>query len=155
MTGSGMEARMAEFGVRKSFGAWRGAIVRQIVGENLLLTLIGGAVGLLLSYLLLTLIGGAVGLLLSYLLLYLLQDELYDLLPLNSMVEFGYLEFIPAPAFTFRSFFKVSLYLLLLALVLVVNLLSALVPASKVIRRPITESLNSRIVELSKIIRYA
>lgn len=128
MTGSGMEARMAEFGVRKSFGAWRGAIVRQIVGENLLLTLIGGAVGLLLSYLL----------------LYLLQDELYDLLPLNSMVEFGYFEFIPAPAFTFRSFFKVSLYLLLLALVLVVNLLSALVPASKVIRRPITESLNSQ-----------
>ena len=128
MTGSGMEARMAEFGVRKSFGAWRGAIVRQIVGENLLLTLIGGSVGLLLSYLF----------------LYLLQNQLYDLLPLNSMVEFGYLEFSPAPAFVFRNFFKISLYLILLLLVLAVNLLSALVPASKVIRRPITESLNSQ-----------
>ena len=83
-------------------------------------------------------------LLLSYLFLYLLQDQLYDLLPLNSMVEFGYLEFSPAPAFVFRNFFKISLYLILLLLVLAVNLLSALVPASKVIRRPITESLNSQ-----------
>ena len=126
MTGSGMEARMAEFGVRKSFGAWRGAIVRQVTAENLLLTLIGGVLGLLLSYLL----------------LYLLQDQLYDLLPLNGVVDIrGIAE---APAFAFRDFFRLRLYLLLFVLVAALNLLSAMAPALKVLRRPITESLNSQ-----------
>lgn len=126
MTGSGMEARMAEFGVRKSFGAWRGAIVRQVTAENLLLTLIGGVLGLLLSYLL----------------LYLLQDQLYDLLPLNGVADIrGIAE---APAFAFRDFFRLRLYLLLFVLVAALNLLSAMAPALKVLHRPITESLNSQ-----------
>ena len=126
MTGSGMEARMAEFGVRKSFGAWRGAIVRQVTTENLLLTLIGGVLGLLLSYLL----------------LYLLQDQLYDLLPLNGVADIrGIAE---APAFAFRDFFRLRLYLLLFVLVAALNLLSAMAPALKVLHRPITESLNSQ-----------
>lgn len=126
MTGSGMESRMAEFGVRKSYGACPRAIVRQIVGENLLQALIGGAVGLLLSYLL----------------LYLLQNQLYDLLPLNSLTE--YMDFSGEHAFTFRSFFHVELYLLLLAFVLVIDLLSAIAPVSMVLRRPIVESLNAK-----------
>lgn len=126
MTGSGMEARMAEFGVRKSFGAWRGAIVRQVTAENLLLTLIGGVLGLLLSYLL----------------LFLLQDQLYDLLPLNGVADIrGIAE---APAFAFRDFFRLRLYLLLFVLVAALNLLSAMAPALKVLHRPITESLNSQ-----------
>lgn len=126
MTGSGMEARMAEFGVRKSFGAWRGAIVRQVTAENLLLTMIGGVLGLLLSYLL----------------LYLLQDQLYDLLPLNGVADIrGIAE---APAFAFRDFFRLRLYLLLFVLVAALNLLSAMAPALKVLHRPITESLNSQ-----------
>ena len=126
MTGSGMEARMAEFGVRKSFGAWRGAIVCQVTAENLLLTLIGGVLGLLLSYLL----------------LYLLQDQLYDLLPLNGVADIrGIAE---APAFAFRDFFRLRLYLLLFVLVAALNLLSAMAPALKVLHRPITESLNSQ-----------
>ena len=53
MVGSRMEARMGEFGVRKSFGAWRGDVLQQITGENLLLTLLGGVLGLVLSYVLL------------------------------------------------------------------------------------------------------
>ena len=117
---------MAEFGVRKSFGAWRGAIVRQVTAENLLLTLIGGVLGLLLSYLL----------------LYLLQDQLYDLLPLNGVADIrGIAE---APAFAFRDFFRLRLYLLLFVLVAALNLLSAMAPALKVLHRPITESLNSQ-----------
>ena len=38
-------------GVRKAFGATRGVLIRQILNENLVLTLIGGAVGLVFSYL--------------------------------------------------------------------------------------------------------
>ena len=41
---------MAEIGVRKAFGATSGELVRQIFFENLLLTLLAGILGLLLSY---------------------------------------------------------------------------------------------------------
>lgn len=50
MTLSQMQKRMAEIGVRKAFGAPRSALLLQILTENMLLTLLGGAAGLLLSY---------------------------------------------------------------------------------------------------------
>ena len=46
--------RAAEIGVRKAFGAPSRELVRQFVVENLVLTLVGGAVGLALAYGLLT-----------------------------------------------------------------------------------------------------
>ncbi|MDE6348331.1 MAG: ABC transporter permease, partial [Bacteroides sp.] len=51
LSGSRMQQRMAELGVRKAFGATKGVLVRQILNENLFLTLLGGVAGLLLSYL--------------------------------------------------------------------------------------------------------
>lgn len=41
--------RISEIGVRRAFGAKRANIVSQLLGENLLVTLIGGAIGLILS----------------------------------------------------------------------------------------------------------
>ena len=41
--------RSSEIGVRKSFGASRPALIRQFVAENVILTLIGGAIGFLLT----------------------------------------------------------------------------------------------------------
>ena len=52
---SSIEKRKEEVGVRKAFGARPITIFRQILYENLLTTLIGGIVGLLLSFLLLKL----------------------------------------------------------------------------------------------------
>ena len=46
-----MQQRISELGVRKAFGATRGVLIRQILNENLVLTLIGGVVGLVFSYL--------------------------------------------------------------------------------------------------------
>ena len=46
-----VQQRISELGVRKAFGATRGVLIRQILNENLVLTLIGGAVGLVFSYL--------------------------------------------------------------------------------------------------------
>lgn len=128
MVGSRMETRMGEFGVRKSFGAWRGAIVRQIVGENLLLTLSGGIVGLLLSSMLLMIF----------------PEQFSQMIPTTALaVDFSMFD-IDAEVLSFRDLFKVKIYLVLLAIVLALNTISALIPAMKVIRRPITDSLNSK-----------
>lgn len=50
MTLSRMRKRFPELGVRRSFGASRGALLNQILLESMILTLIGGLVGLILSY---------------------------------------------------------------------------------------------------------
>lgn len=53
MTDSQMDNRMSEFGIRRTFGAYRQGIVRQLIFENFLFTAIGAVFGLLLSYILL------------------------------------------------------------------------------------------------------
>ena len=50
MIASRMENRLAEMGVRKSFGAGRRALLSQVMWENLLLTLAGGILGLVLAW---------------------------------------------------------------------------------------------------------
>lgn len=50
LSNSRMQQRMGELGVRKAFGATQVILIRQILNENLVLTLIGGLVGLVLSY---------------------------------------------------------------------------------------------------------
>lgn len=52
MIDSQMDNRISEFGIRRAFGAHRQGIVRQLIFENFLLTAIGAAFGLLLSYIL-------------------------------------------------------------------------------------------------------
>lgn len=52
MVSSRMEKRLAEIGVRKAFGASYKTLIKQILTENLLLTCLGGVVGLIISYIL-------------------------------------------------------------------------------------------------------
>ncbi|MDR1406930.1 MAG: ABC transporter permease [Tannerella sp.] len=52
MTDSRMERRTGEMAVRRAFGARRRTLMTQIIAENLLFTLLGGAVGLIASCLL-------------------------------------------------------------------------------------------------------
>ena len=51
LSNSRMQQRITELGVRKAFGGTKSVLVRQILNENLMLTLLGGVVGLLFSYL--------------------------------------------------------------------------------------------------------
>lgn len=43
--------RVSEIGVRRAYGAKRRDIIRQLIGENLVVTVVGGVIGLGLSYL--------------------------------------------------------------------------------------------------------
>ena len=108
-------------------GAWRGDVLQQITGENLLLTLLGGVLGLVLSYVLLGVF----------------SEQFNGMVPGEAMAMAFTMEKVEAAVFSVRDFFKLKLYVLLLAIVLVLNIVSALIPAFKVIRRPITDSLNS------------
>lgn len=47
---SKMRRRMEEIGIRRAFGSTRSELFRQILTEHFILTLIGGVVGLILSY---------------------------------------------------------------------------------------------------------
>lgn len=49
VTQSAVQKRRSEMGVRKAFGATFGMLVRQVLYENCVITLLGGAVGLVLS----------------------------------------------------------------------------------------------------------
>lgn len=53
VTQSAMQKRRSELGLRKAFGATRGVLIRQLLCENCLITLLGGVIGLGLSLLLL------------------------------------------------------------------------------------------------------
>jgi putative ABC transport system permease protein len=51
--------RASEIGVRKAFGATRRTLVGQFVVENVVLTLVGGVIGLVLAYVVLSAISGS------------------------------------------------------------------------------------------------
>ena len=124
MIGSRMESRLAEMGVRKSFGAGRGALLRQVMWENLLLTLLGGALGLMLAW-----------------------------LSLYAAREWGFTMFdrwssvIPDGVdvkVSGEMLFAPLVFAAALLLCVVLNMLSALVPAWHSLRHPIVNSLNEK-----------
>lgn len=124
MIASRMEGRLAEMGIRKSFGAGRRILLSQVMWENLLLTLLGGVVGLFIAWLM----------------LYVCRDWVFSILdswstPIPEGVEVyvsGEMLFAPA------------VFLAALLLCVTLNLLSALLPAWFSLRKPITYSLNEK-----------
>lgn len=58
MTRSRLRTRISEIGVRRAFGAKKRSIISQIFTENLILTFIGGSIGLCLSLIFLAFLSG-------------------------------------------------------------------------------------------------
>lgn len=104
---------MGELGVRRAFGATQGKILWQVLSENLVLTLLGGVLGLAMSY-------GAMLLLKDWLLV-------------TALGQTG------LSAGMFNGFVFVAAFLFCLLL----NLLSAGLPAWRMSRLNITDSLNA------------
>ena len=124
MISSRMESRLAEMGVRKSFGAGRGKLLGQVMWENLLLTLLGGLLGLIVAWLF----------------IYVGREWVFTLLD-------DYPEAIPQGANAYVSgemLFAPAVFACALLLCVVLNLLSALVPAWLSLRKPIVNSLYER-----------
>ncbi|PVZ09872.1 ABC transporter permease [Porphyromonas loveana] len=115
MTLSRMRRRLAELGVRRSFGAVRSDIIRQVIAENMLLSLLGGVLGLGLSYLVMAVFPSW-------------------LLPAGSwnMIQ-GDIN---------GAMFNPIIFLIALFFCVLINLLSAFVPAWRISKTPIVESLS-------------
>ena len=118
-----MEARRAEMGIRKTFGAKRRWLLHEVIGENLVLTLIGGAVGWVLSWLFISLMRHT--------------RELQTLFVIEDAKSY---DFSLDPT----MFFTPTLFLVAFLCCAVLNLMAALIPAWRSLRKPIVESLNQK-----------
>lgn len=118
MTFSRMRKRLPEIGVRKAFGATTISLLLQILYENLILTIMGGILGLVISYLSVTLMSD-----------WLLSTEASNLRDGVASIS---AEMIVNP--------MVFIYAFLFCLVL--NLLSAGIPAWRTSRENIVYALN-------------
>ena len=119
-----MEERQQELGVSKAFGASRSYLLRQVVGENLLMTLGGGLVGLLLSWLL----------------LWLGHDWVIALFDTYGLMRADTQAMLVTPDMLFSP----VIFLIALLVCVVLNLASALIPAWRSLRVPIVQALNEK-----------
>lgn len=122
MISSRMDERMSELGVRKAYGATNAGLIAQVLTENLLLTLVGGVLGLALAYLL-ALTGG---------------DWMYHLFD-NFVMPGGV-----NPSFTVEMLFNPTLFLIVFGLCVLLNVISALVPTVLALRHSIIYSIQMK-----------
>lgn len=117
-THSRMRRRMEEIGVRKVFGATRMDIIKQILLENLIMTLLGGFFGLVIAYLGVTIISdmvaGAVVVLTAV-----GGDAMLDM----------------------RNMISIDVFVLAFVFCLILNLVSALVPALLTSKQSVVKAL--------------
>ncbi|MBQ6049357.1 MAG: ABC transporter permease [Bacteroidaceae bacterium] len=119
MVASRMERRLSEMAIRKAFGAKRRILLRQVVTENLMLTLIGGFVGLCLAWTA----------------LYGWRDWLFYTFSSN-LDLYGVV-----PILKGEMFFGPAIFLIALLICTLLNVLAATLPAWLSLRKPIVESM--------------
>ena len=127
---SRMENRMVEFGVSKAYGATNKRIAGQILCENMILTLIGGTLGLLLSIVIVNCTEEWI-------------VHLYDTSELISN-DMYYRKMMGTPQLPVKSLFNVPLFISTLLLCMVINIVSAFIPLAAALRHSIVYSLNKR-----------
>ena len=119
-----MSMRSLELGVRKSFGATRGKLLRQVMWENLFLTLMGGVVGFILSWVF----------------IYCCKDWLFMVI----RPELGEMSETSNVKLTIEMIFSPIVFLFSFLACVVLNVMSAYIPARNALRHPIVESLNAK-----------
>ena len=120
MTSSRMRKRLSELGVRRAFGATRENLLSQVMWESLLQSLVGGMLGLILSY------GAA----------YALKGVIYE----NSDMAYRLGDVALNPG----SLLNPSIFLYAFLFCVLLNALSAFIPARNVSRKPIVDSIHSK-----------
>ena len=122
MVASRMERRLPEMAVRKAFGAKRRTLLWQVIVENLLLTLIGGIVGLCIAWVA----------------LYGWRDWVFVIF------AYGATTYTNVPILSGEMLFAPAIFLISLLVCCVLNVLAATLPAWLSLRKPIVESMMIR-----------
>lgn len=122
MIASQMDRRTSELGIRKAYGATHRTLLMQVLWENLLLTFLGAVAGLAFCYAIVLTSG-------SWILT--LFDTAMDIT-------------LPAPFLTMEMLFNPWVFLSAFVLCLVLNVVSALVPAWWGLRHTIVEELYTK-----------
>ena len=120
MTESRMRKRMSELGVRRAFGATKSNLMLQILWESLLQTLLGGVLGLILSYVA----------------AYAFKGVIYSNSAMASQLGDATIDpgaLLNPIIFVYAFFFCILL-----------NLFSAIIPAWRTSRKPIVDSILSK-----------
>ncbi|MDE6018455.1 MAG: ABC transporter permease [Muribaculaceae bacterium] len=126
LIGARMDRMASELGVRRCFGANRRKLMCMVLSENLILTLIGGILGLITAWLISLCAGN-----------FLLQFT-----PLAYESGFSFEK--NASFITGETAFAPLLFLFTLGICLVLNLISAWIPAHRALNSEITESINKQ-----------
>lgn len=122
MISNRMDSRMSELGIRRAYGADKKEIVRQVLWENLLLTVTGGLLGLVLSYLII------------------LTTSDWILHLFDGVVTGGASEV----NVTFEMLFNPVVFVSALLFCVLLNFISALIPALWALRHSIIHSIHSK-----------
>jgi putative ABC transport system permease protein len=116
-----MEMRLAEMGVRKSFGASCRTLLSQVLWENFVLTVLGGLIGLVIAWVMILLC----------------KDWMFTI--------FDRWVSVPSDGVSItvdgEMLFALPVFLLALLSCILLNLMSALIPAWSALRKPIVYSL--------------
>lgn len=120
-----LEGRLSELGVRKAFGASNWVIIRQVLLENFVLTLVGAFVGLLLAYLVLasSIYDNFINMYLS-----ISAGSIQNIRPFSSSISAGML-------------LRPGIFALAFTAAFILNTLTSLVPAWRFTRHSIVEAL--------------
>lgn len=121
-----MDARIGELGLRKAFGANDSDVMTLVVSENFVYTLIGGLAGFVLAAIMILL----------------WTKPLFNML--TSMVGFSQLSDSAIVSFRPEMFFSLKVFGVLLIFCLILNTLSAMIPAFVSMRRSIVKSINEK-----------
>ncbi len=122
MISSSMRRRLEELGIRKTLGATNKSIMIQIINENLLLSALGGILGLFLAYVIIFFAG-------NYLIPILIPT-------LDSIGD-------QRMTFSIGSLVNPLIVISLLVVSFLLNILSAFIPARNAMKKNIVESLNT------------
>ena len=110
-------------GVRKSFGATRSSLLKQVMWENLVLTIIGGIVGIVLCWLI----------------IYACKDLLF----VSYIGEYASITNVDINI-TAEMIFAPAVFLFSFGTCVILNVMSAYIPAKRALRRPVVEMLNDK-----------
>lgn len=121
MISSRMRQRLCELGVRKSYGANNRQLLQQVLWENLLLSCLGGFIGLALSYLIVVTA----------------SDWILTLFDQNVYSQGKAVSLTP------EMLFNPYVFIFTFSLCILLNIVSAMIPAVWSLKRSIIQSLNT------------